>query len=36
MSATEAQPTPGAGWDEEQCIAALARLEQFQAQVSTK
>lgn len=33
MVASEAAGQPGAGWDEAQCIAALAQLEQIQAQV---
>lgn len=33
MSAPDTAAVPGAGWDEAQCTAALARLEQLQAQV---
>jgi len=33
MGATEGEAQPGAGWDEAQCTAALAQLEQLQAQV---
>lgn len=33
MSATEPAAQPGAGWDEAQCKAALAQLEQLQTQV---
>jgi hypothetical protein len=33
MSTSEPQAVPGAGWNEEQCTAALARLEQLQEQV---
>ena len=33
MSASEPAAQPGAGWDEAQCMAALAQLEQLQAQV---
>ncbi|KAF1365287.1 hypothetical protein EJ07DRAFT_96182 [Lizonia empirigonia] len=33
MSATEPAAQPGAGWDEAQCKAALAQLEQLQAQI---
>jgi hypothetical protein len=35
MSAPESAAQPGAGWDEAQCMAALAQLEQLQAQVRT-
>lgn len=34
MAAPEVAGDPGAGWDEAQCTAALAQLEQLQAQVS--
>lgn len=33
MATTESASQPGAGWDEAQCTAALAHLEQLQAQV---
>ncbi|KAJ8117847.1 hypothetical protein OPT61_g1048 [Boeremia exigua] len=33
MSASDAAAQPGAGWDEAQCMAALAQLEQLQAQI---
>lgn len=35
MSASSTAAQPGAGWDEAQCMAALAQLEQLQAQVRT-
>ncbi|RYN40395.1 hypothetical protein AA0112_g3228 [Alternaria arborescens] len=34
MGATEGAAQPGAGWDEAQCTAALAQLEQLQAQIN--
>ncbi|KAL1800885.1 hypothetical protein ACET3X_001227 [Alternaria dauci] len=34
MGATEAAAQPGAGWDEAHCTAALAQLEQLQAQIN--
>ncbi|KAF2633721.1 hypothetical protein BU25DRAFT_11720 [Macroventuria anomochaeta] len=33
MSASGSTAQPGAGWDEAQCMAALAQLEQLQAQI---
>jgi hypothetical protein len=33
MGVPDVAAQPGAGWDEEQCTAALAHLEQLQAQV---
>jgi len=33
MSATDVSGQPSAGWDESQCTAALAQLEQLQSQV---
>lgn len=33
MSVSDSTAQPGAGWDEAQCTAALAQLEQLQAQV---
>lgn len=33
MSATDLSSQPGAGWDESQCTAALAQMEQLQSQV---
>jgi hypothetical protein len=33
MGAPDVAAQPGAGWDEAQCTAALAQLEQLQAQV---
>ncbi|CAO2647752.1 Nn.00g086740.m01.CDS01 [Neocucurbitaria sp. VM-36] len=33
MSAPDSAAQPGAGWDEAQCTAALAQLEQLQAQI---
>jgi hypothetical protein len=36
MAAPEIASDPGAGWDEAQCSAALAQLEQLQAQVRSE
>ena len=36
MNTQEPTAQPGAGWDEAQCMAALAQLEQLQAQVRTQ
>jgi hypothetical protein len=33
MGAPDVAAQPGAGWDEEQCTAALAHLERVKAQV---
>jgi hypothetical protein len=36
MNTEEPSAQLGAGWDEAQCMAALAQLEQLQAQVRTR